>query len=141
MDLKSVNIFSAYHRLWRKSVVSREAFEIWGWNEIWGLSVDFNYLFYLFSGIICPPLPEVIVIWVFTRRWHFLASALLIISYVIKLFCKETSYIKSGEVTWYKYKSSKFTSVFGSQKDKETLKEGMKELTRSKDLSLKETVY
>lgn len=62
----------------------------WEWGNIWTfwlkwdlrLISDSNDL--SFWGIIRPLiLPEVIVTWVFTR-WHFLASALLIISSVIK---------------------------------------------------------
>lgn len=76
---------------------------------------------YLFWGIICPLLPEVIVIWVFTR-WHFLASTLLIISYVIKHLCEETSYIKLGEVTWCK--SNKFSHVFWDPEEQRNSQRG-----------------
>lgn len=76
----------------------------------------------------CPPLPEVIGIWVFTRSWHFLASALLIIACVIKLLWEETSYIKLGRATGYM--SNKFSRVFGTQ-----------EFSHSKDLGLKKTTY
>ena len=71
----------------------------------------------LFWGIICPLLPEVTVTWVFTR-WHFLASALLIISYVIKHLCKGTSDLKLEEVMWYKYKPNKFSRILGPQRTK-----------------------
>ena len=76
-----------------------------------------NDLFYLFWGIICPLLPEVIATSVFTR-WHFLASALLIISYVIKHLCEGTSDLKLEEVTWYEYKSNKFSHILGPKRTK-----------------------
>lgn len=79
--------------------------------------MDSNDLFYLFWGIICPLLPEVIVTWVFTR-WHFLASALLIISYVIKHLCEGNSDLKLEEVTWYEYKSNKFSHILGPKRTK-----------------------
>lgn len=79
--------------------------------------MDSNDLFYLFWGIICPLLPEVIVTWGFTR-WHFLASALLIISYVIKHLCEGTSDLKLEEVTCYEYKSNKFTHILGPKRTK-----------------------
>lgn len=82
-------------------------------------------MIYLFWGIICPLLPEVIVIWVFTR-WHFLASALLIISSVIKHLCEGTSDLKLEEVMWYKYKPNKFSHILGPQRTKKHSKRELK---------------
>lgn len=59
----SQKCFAAYKESWGESVGSGEIFGTFDWNEIWGYL--WIPMIYLFWGIICPLLPEVIVTWVF----------------------------------------------------------------------------
>ena len=117
-------MFCSLWRILRR--VSWEWGNIWTFWLKWDLRLICGFQWSIFSGALSVHYwPEVTVTWVFIR-WHSLASALLIISYVIKHLCEGTSDLKLEEVMWYKYKPNKFSHILGPQRTKKRSKRELK---------------